>query len=219
MLPRLAESHAQADGTSGVEHMQKSNRTHAVGSHSKRAFDLVLGFLLLPPLSGLAAAIAIAVRLTSKGPVLYWSDRVGRNNRIFRMPKFRTMNVSTPEVATHLLRNPKAHLTVIGPFLRKTSLDELPQIYSILKGDLSFVGPRPALHNQDDLVALRTEHGVHELVPGLTGWAQVNGRDDLPIPVKVKYDCEYLQKRTILFDMTILLRTIVQVLRGDGVTH
>jgi O-antigen biosynthesis protein WbqP len=129
------------------------------------------------------------------------------------------MNVSTPEVATHLLRNPQAHLTVIGPFLRKTSLDELPQIYSILKGDLSFVGPRPALHNQDDLVALRTEYGVHELVPGLTGWAQVNGRDDLPIPVKVEYDCEYLRKRTLLFDMRILLRTIIQVLRGRGVTH
>jgi O-antigen biosynthesis protein WbqP len=219
MFQRLAESHAQVDRTSGVQHMQKANRTHAVGSYSKRAFDLVLSFLLLPLLCGLAAAIAIAVRLTSEGPVLYWSDRVGRNNRIFRMPKFRTMNVSTPEVATHLLLNPEAHLTVIGTFLRKTSLDELPQIYSILKGDLSFVGPRPALHNQDDLVALRTEHGVHELVPGLTGWAQVNGRDDLPIPVKVKYDCEYLQKRTILFDMTILLRTIVQVLRGDGVTH
>jgi O-antigen biosynthesis protein WbqP len=219
MFQRLAESHAQVDRTSGVQHMQKANRTHAVGSYSKRAFDLVLSFLLLPLLCGLAAAIAIAVRLTSEGPVLYWSDRVGRNNRIFRMPKFRTMNISTPEVATHLLLNPEAHLTVIGTFLRKTSLDELPQIYSILKGDLSFVGPRPALHNQDDLVALRTEHGVHELVPGLTGWAQVNGRDDLPIPVKVKYDCEYLQKRTILFDMTILLRTIVQVLRGDGVTH
>jgi O-antigen biosynthesis protein WbqP len=219
MFQRLAESHAQVDRTSGVQHMQKANRTHAVGSYSKRAFDLVLSFLLLPLLCGLAAAIVIAVRLTSEGPVLYWSDRVGRNNRIFRMPKFRTMNISTPEVATHLLLNPEAHLTVIGTFLRKTSLDELPQIYSILKGDLSFVGPRPALHNQDDLVALRTEHGVHELVPGLTGWAQVNGRDDLPIPVKVKYDCEYLQKRTILFDMTILLRTIVQVLRGDGVTH
>ena len=135
------------------------------------------------------------------------------------MPKFRTMKVQTPEVATHLLRDPKAHLTIVGPFLRKTSLDELPQIYSILKGDLSFVGPRPALHNQDDLVALRTEYGVHELVPGLTGWAQVNGRDDLPIPAKVEYDCEYLRKRTFRFDMGILLRTVVQVLRGHGVTH
>jgi O-antigen biosynthesis protein WbqP len=209
---------AQAAGTSGIRHARRSNR-HAGGSYSKRVFDLVLGFFLLPLLCGLAGVIAIAVRLTSKGPVLYWSDRVGRNNRIFRMPKFRTMNMSTPEVATHLLLDPKAHLTVIGTFLRKTSLDELPQIYSILKGDLSFVGPRPALHNQDDLVALRTEHGVHELVPGLTGWAQVNGRDDLPIPVKVKYDCEYLQKQTFLFDMAILLRTIVQVLRGDGVRH
>ena len=135
------------------------------------------------------------------------------------MPKFRTMKVQTPEVATHLLRDPKAHLTIVGPFLRKTSLDELPQIYSILKGDLSFVGPRPALHNQDDLVALRTEHGVHELVPGLTGWAQVNGRDDLPIPAKVEYDCEYLQKRTLLLDIIILLRTIIQVLYGHGVIH
>ena len=135
------------------------------------------------------------------------------------MPKFRTMKVHTPEVATHLLRDPKAHLTVVGPFLRKTSLDELPQIYSILKGDLSFVGPRPALHNQDDLVALRTEHGVHELVPGLTGWAQVNGRDDLPIPAKVEYDCEYLQKRELLLDMIILLRTIIKVIYRQGVSH
>jgi O-antigen biosynthesis protein WbqP len=219
MFQRLAESHTQADGTSGVQHMQKLNRTRAVVSYPKRAFDLLLGLLLLPLLGSLTAAIAIVVRLTSKGPVLYWSDRVGRNNRIFTMPKFRTMKVHTPEVATHLLRDPKAHLTVVGPFLRKTSLDELPQIYSILKGDLSFVGPRPALHNQDDLVALRTELGVHELVPGLTGWAQVNGRDDLPILVKVEYDREYLQKRTFLFDMRIILRTVVQASRGDGVTH
>jgi O-antigen biosynthesis protein WbqP len=219
MIQQLAKPSAQTGGTSGAQRMQKSNRVRAAVSYSKRAFDLVLGFLLLPLLCILMTAIAVAVWLTSKGPVLYWSDRVGRNNRIFRMPKFRTMNVQTPEVATHLLRDPKAHLTAIGPFLRKTSLDELPQIYSILKGDLSFVGPRPALHNQDDLVALRTELGVHELVPGLTGWAQVNGRDDLPIPVKVEYDCEYLRKRTLLFDMRILLRTIVQVLRGSGVTH
>jgi O-antigen biosynthesis protein WbqP len=188
-------------------------------SYRKREFDLILGLLLLPLLCILMAAIAITVWLTSKGPALYWSDRVGRNNTIFRMPKFRTMKVHTPEVATHLLRDPKTHLTVVGPFLRKTSLDELPQIYSILKGDLSFVGPRPALHNQDDLVALRTEHGVHELVPGLTGWAQVHGRDDLPIPAKVEYDCEYLQKRTLLLDIIILLRTIIQVLYGHGVIH
>lgn len=205
-------------GPTIVPHALKPNGTRAA-SYVKRAFDLVVGVLLLPLLAIPMVAIGIAVKLTSKGSILYWSDRVGRNNRIFRMPKFRTMNLHTPEVATHLLRDPKAHLTVIGPFLRKTSLDELPQIYNILKGDLSFVGPRPALHNQDDLVALRTERGIHELIPGLTGWAQVNGRDDLPIPVKVEYDCEYLRKRTLLFDMRILLRTIVQVLRGHGVTH
>ena len=185
----------------------------------KRIFDLALAIVALPLLALPMLLIALAVKFTSKGPVLYWSDRVGRDNKIFRMPKFRSMRTGTPEVATHLLSNSGAYLTSIGPFLRKTSLDELPQVYSILKGDLSFVGPRPALHNQDDLVALRTEQGVHELTPGLTGWAQVNGRDDLPIPIKVKYDCEYLQKRTLLFDMRILLRTIVQVLRGQGVTH
>jgi len=185
----------------------------------KRIFDLALAIVVLPLLAPLMLSIALAVKLTSQGPVLYWSDRVGRDNKIFRMPKIRSMRTDTPEVATHLLSNSSAYLTSIGPFLRKTSLDELPQIYSILKGDLSFVGPRPALYNQDDLVALRTEHGVHELTPGLTGWAQVNGRDDLPIPVKVKYDCEYLRKRTLLFDVRILLRTIVQVLRGQGVAH
>jgi O-antigen biosynthesis protein WbqP len=165
------------------------------------------------------AVIAVAVKLTSKGYILYWSDRVGRDNRIFRMPKFRTMNLGTPEVATHLLKDPDAHLTIIGSFLRKTSLDELPQIYSIFKGDLSFVGPRPALHNQNDLVALRTEHGVHELTPGLTGWAQVNGRDDLPIPQKVEYDCEYLRKKAFFFDLKILCLTFLRVIRGDGVAH
>ena len=165
------------------------------------------------------AVIAVAVKLTSIGSILYWSDRVGRDNRIFRMPKFRTMNLGTPEVATHLLSDPKAHLTIIGSFLRKTSLDELPQIYSVLKGDLSFVGPRPALHNQNDLVALRTEHGVHELTPGLTGWAQVNGRDDLPISQKVEYDCEYLRKRAFLFDLKILCLTFLTVIRRDGVAH
>jgi O-antigen biosynthesis protein WbqP len=185
----------------------------------KRIFDLALAIIALPLLALPMLLIALAVKLTSKGPILYWSDRVGRDNKIFRMPKFRSMRTDTPEVATHLLSNSNAYLTSIGPFLRKTSLDEAPQIYSILKGDLSFVGPRPALYNQDDLVALRTEHGIHGLTPGLTGWAQVNGRDDLPIPVKVKYDCEYLRRRTLLFDMRILLRTIVQVLRGQGVAH
>ena len=218
MFQQLAESPAQAGKTSGEQRMQNSNARAGV-SYRKREFDLILGLLLLPLLCVLMAAIAITVWLTSKGPVLYWSDRVGRNNRIFRMPKFRTMKVHTPEVATHLLRDPKAHLTVVGPFLRKTSLDELPQIYSILKGDLSFVGPRPALHNQDDLVALRTEHGVHELVPGLTGWAQVNGRDDLPIPAKVEYDCEYLQKRALLLDMIILLLTLIRIIYRQGVSH
>jgi len=174
---------------------------------------------LLPLLSIPIAVIAVAVKLTSKGSILYWSDRVGRDNRIFRMPKFRTMNLGTPEVATHLLRDPEAHLTMMGSFLRKTSLDELPQIYSVLKGDLSFVGPRPALHNQNDLVVLRTERGVHELIPGLTGWAQVNGRDDLPIPLKVEYDCEYLRKRAFLFDIKILYLTFLKVIRREGVAH
>ena len=202
-----------------LERPARAQHRNKRGDMVKRIFDLALAIVVLPLLAPLMLSIALAVKLTSQGPVLYWSDRVGRDNKIFRMPKIRSMRTDTPEVATHLLSNSSAYLTSIGPFLRKTSLDELPQIYSILKGDLSFVGPRPALHNQDDLVALRTEHGVHELTPGLTGWAQVNGRDDLPIPVKVKYDCEYLRKRTLLFDVRILLRTIVQVLRGQGVAH
>ena len=188
-------------------------------SYAKRALDIVLGLFLLPTLSIPMTVIAVAVRLTSKGSILYWSDRVGRDNRIFRMPKFRTMNLGTPEVATHLLSHPEAHLTFIGSFLRRTSLDELPQIYSVLKGDLSFVGPRPALHNQNDLVALRTEHGVHHLTPGLTGWAQVNGRDDLPISQKVEYDREYVRKKAFLFDLKILCLTLLRVIRGDGVAH
>mgnify|MGYP001769277473 FL=1 len=185
----------------------------------KRLFDLFLGLtagviLILPIM-----VVAAAVRLTSPGPALYWSDRVGRHNRIFRMPKFRSMRIGTPAVATHLLQDPDAWLTPIGAFLRKTSLDELPQLWSILAGDMSFVGPRPALFNQDDLVALRTEHGVHELVPGLTGWAQVNGRDELPIPDKVALDVEYLRRRSFLFDLRILWLTVVKVLRRDGVSH
>ena len=185
----------------------------------KRTFDLLLGLLaslvlLLPVL-----LVALAVRLTSKGPALYWSDRVGRYNTIFKMPKFRSMRVGTPAVATHLLGNPAAHLTPIGSFLRKSSLDELPQLWSILRGDMSFVGPRPALFNQHDLMALRTEQGVHTLVPGLTGWAQVNGRDELPIPEKVKLDVAYLQRQTLWFDIRILWLTFVKVLRRDGVSH
>jgi len=219
MPPHLLEPFARGKGTYDVKCKEKVLRKSMVIPRAKRAFDVALGILLLPLFSITMMMIALAVKFTSRGPALYWSDRVGRNNKIFRMPKFRTMKVSAPEVATHLLPDPEAHLTAIGPFLRKTSLDELPQIYSILKGDLSFVGPRPALHNQDDLVALRTECGVHELLPGLTGWAQINGRDDLPIPVKVAYDCEYLRKRTLLFDLKILLRTVAKVLRGDGVVH
>lgn len=185
----------------------------------KRLFDLVMSitaaFLLVLPI----LLVALAVKLTSRGPALYWSDRVGRHNRIFRMPKFRSMRVDTPAVATHLLQDPKAYLTPIGSFLRKSSLDELPQLWSILVGDMSFVGPRPALFNQDDLIALRTEQGVDALVPGLTGWAQVNGRDELPIPDKVKLDVEYLQRRSCMFDLHILWLTALKVIRRDGVSH
>ena len=185
----------------------------------KRVFDIFLGclaalVLLLPVL-----LVAIAVRLTSKGPALYWSDRVGRNNVIFKMPKFRSMRVGTPTVATHLLADAALHLTPIGSFLRKSSLDELPQLWSILAGDMSFVGPRPALFNQQDLIALRTAQGVHTLLPGLTGWAQVNGRDELPIPEKVKLDVAYLQRQSLWFDVRILWLTLVKVLRRDGVSH
>ncbi|MGE5466102.1 MAG: sugar transferase [Ignavibacteria bacterium] len=165
------------------------------------------------------ALVALLVKLTSPGPVLYWSDRVGRHNRIFSMPKFRSMRVGTPALATHLLGDAAAHLTPIGSFLRRTSLDELPQLWSVLKGDMSLVGPRPALFNQDDLVDMRTLKGIHELVPGLTGWAQVNGRDDLPIPRKVSYDLEYLQRRSFLFDLRVIWLTFVKVLRRDGVSH
>lgn len=173
----------------------------------------------MPFLLPLIVLIAVLVQLTSSGPVIYWSDRVGRHNKIFRMPKFRSMRVNTPAVATHLLHNPAEWLTPIGPFLRKTSLDELPQLWSILKGDMSFVGPRPALFNQDDLIVLRTDAGVSELLPGLTGWAQINGRDKLSIPEKVKLDIEYLQRRSFAFDLTILWMTFLKVLRRDQVSH
>lgn len=185
----------------------------------KRLFDLAVALVAAVFLALPIVMTALAVRLTSPGPVLYWSDRVGRHNRIFRMPKFRSMRIDTPAVATHLLQNPEQWLTPIGSFLRKSSLDELPQLWSILKGDMSFVGPRPALFNQDDLIALRTEKGVHQLVPGLTGWAQVNGRDELPIPQKVKLDVEYLERRSLLFDMKILWLTALKVLARDGVSH
>ena len=185
----------------------------------KRLFDLCLVLLAALILALPVIVVTLAVRLTSPGPALYWSDRVGRSNRIFRMPKFRSMRIGTPAVATHLLKNPGVYLTPIGSFLRKSSLDELPQLWSILVGDMSFVGPRPALFNQDDLIALRTELGVHEMTPGLTGWAQVNGRDELPIPEKVKLDAEYLRRQSLLFDIWILWLTFVKVLGRDGVSH
>jgi O-antigen biosynthesis protein WbqP len=185
----------------------------------KRFFDLILGFFAIVALLLPALLVAIAVRLTSKGPALYWSDRVGRNNLIFKMPKFRSMRVGAPAVATHLLADARLHLTPIGSFLRKSSLDELPQLWSILAGDMSFVGPRPALFNQQDLIALRTERGVHTLVPGLTGWAQVNGRDELPIPQKVAFDAEYLQRQSLWFDIKILGLTFLKVVKRDGVSH
>ena len=185
----------------------------------KRAFDICLGCLAVLILLVPVLLVAMAVRLTSNGPALYWSDRVGRNNVIFKMPKFRSMRVGTPAVATHLLADAALHLTPIGSFLRKSSLDELPQLWSILVGDMSFVGPRPALFNQQDLIALRTAQGVHTLVPGLTGWAQVNGRDELPIPAKVTLDVAYLQRQSLGFDIRILWLTLVKVLQRDGVSH
>jgi O-antigen biosynthesis protein WbqP len=185
----------------------------------KRLCDLISSSLLLILFAIPMALIALAVKLTSKGPVLYWSDRVGRWNRIFKMPKFRSMRTNAPQVATHLLSNSDAYLTPIGGFLRSSSLDELPQLFSVLNGDLSLVGPRPALFNQDDLIALRTESGVHNLVPGITGWAQVNGRDELPIPEKVRLDCEYLHTRSFWLDLKILAMTVLKVVRREGVSH
>jgi O-antigen biosynthesis protein WbqP len=185
----------------------------------KRAMDLLLALAAAALLIWPMLLVALLVKLTSRGPALYWSDRVGRHNAIFRMPKFRSMRTDTPEVATHLLTRPESHLTPIGSILRKSSLDELPQLWSILRGDMSFVGPRPALFNQQDLIALRTQHGVDALVPGLTGWAQVNGRDDLPIPAKVALDAYYLQHRSLRLDLRILWRTLLHVVRSEGVSH
>jgi O-antigen biosynthesis protein WbqP len=185
----------------------------------KRALDLLLAVIAVVVLTLPLLVIGVLVRLTSRGPALYWSDRVGRHNRIFRMPKFRTMRLHTPAVATHLLENPAAYVTPIGGILRRTSLDELPQLWSILKGDMSFVGPRPALFNQNDLIALRTQQGVHELVPGVTGWAQINGRDELSIPDKVQLDAAYLRRHSLAFDLRILGLTLLRVVRGEGVSH
>lgn len=185
----------------------------------KRLFDVVMSLIIFCVFCIPMLLVAFLVKLTSPGPMLYWSDRVGRNNRIFKMPKFRTMRTNTPAVATHLLNDPDCYMTPVGKFLRKSSLDELPQLYSIIRGDMSFVGPRPALYNQDDLITLRTEKGVHILMPGLTGWAQINGRDELPIPAKVEFDEYYLNHSSFVFDMRILLRTFFQVLRREGVKH
>lgn len=185
----------------------------------KRFFDLSLGVVALIVLTIPLLLVALLVRTTSPGPVLYWSDRIGKGNNVFRMPKFRSMRIGTPAVATHLLNDPASYLTPIGSFLRKSSLDELPQLWSILEGSMSFVGPRPALFNQYDLIELRTKAGVHELLPGLTGWAQVNGRDELPIPDKVMLDAEYLQRRSLWFDVKILWMTLIKVLQREGVSH
>ncbi|RII29450.1 MAG: lipid carrier--UDP-N-acetylgalactosaminyltransferase [Geobacter sp.] len=185
----------------------------------KRLFDLLMSCVVLCLCCGPMLLVALLVKLTSKGPILYWSDRIGRDNSIFKMPKFRTMRTDTPAVATHLLNNPDRYLTPVGKFLRKSSLDELPQLWSIIIGDMSFVGPRPALYNQDDLIALRTENGVHCLTPGLTGWAQINGRDELPITVKVEFDTYYLKHISLALDIKILCLTLFKVLRSDGVQH
>jgi O-antigen biosynthesis protein WbqP len=184
-----------------------------------RETNLILAILLSILFSIPALTIAILVRLTSKGPAVHWSNRVGKNNKIFAMPKFRTMKVDSPDVATHLLKEPDKYLTTLGGFLRKTSLDELPQLWSILKGDMDFVGPRPALYNQDDLIKLRTEAGVHKVAPGVTGWAQIQGRDELPIPKKVQMDKFYVENRSIYFDLKILWQTFFVVLKSKGVSH
>jgi len=185
----------------------------------KRIFDLFTGTALLALLVVPMLLISIAIRLSSKGPALYWSDRVGVNNEIFKMPKFRSMLIDTPCVATHLINKPDSYLSPIGGFLRRTSLDEFPQLFSVLKGNMSFVGPRPALFNQNDLIALRTEKGVDKLLPGITGWAQVNGRDELSIPDKVALDVEYLNRQSFWFDMKILWMTFLKVVKRDGVSH
>ena len=185
----------------------------------KSLFDCVLSLLLLFFFTVPMLFVALMVKVTSTGPVLYWSDRVGKNNSIFKMPKFRTMRIDTPAVATHLLTNPDQFLTPVGKFLRKSSLDELPQLLSILRGDMSFVGPRPALYNQKDLIELRTHKGVHVLTPGLTGWAQINGRDELPVPDKVGFDEYYLLHRSFSFDIKIIFMTAFKVARREGVAH
>lgn len=185
----------------------------------KRGLDLVMAMLAFSLLALPMVAIGLAIKMTSPGPVLYWSDRVGRHNRLFRMPKYRTMRVGTPAVASHLLSNPDQYVTPIGRFLRRTSLDELPQIFSVIKGDMSFVGPRPALYNQEDLIALRCARGIDRVRPGITGWAQINGRDELPIPVKVAFDEYYVRHRSLRLDVKTIWLTFGSVLRARGVDH
>lgn len=185
----------------------------------KRIFDLFLALFLCIMFMPLLLIISLMIKLTSQGPVLYWSKRVGVNNKIFLMPKFRTMRVNTPQVATHLLNDPKSFLTPIGEFLRKSSLDEFPQLFSIIIGEMSFVGPRPALFNQEDLIELRTSKGIDQIKPGLTGWAQINGRDELPIPVKVNFDLEYKLKQNFFFDLKIIFMTVFKVIKKDGISH
>ena len=185
----------------------------------KRLFDIMLSIVLIGIGAIPIVILSLLIKLSSPGPILFWSSRVGINNQVFRMPKFRTMQVDTPNVATHLLRDPDRYLTPIGRILRKTSLDEVPQLFSVLKGDMSFVGPRPALYNQNDLISLRTEKGVHRICPGITGWAQVNGRDDLSIRRKVEYDAHYLTNRSLAFDLRTIVRTLTSVLKQEGVNH
>jgi len=185
----------------------------------KRIFDIILSLIATISLAIPGIVIAIVVKSTSRGPVLYWSERIGKNNIAFRMPKFRSMRVETPTVATHLLTDPASHLTSVGAFLRQTSLDEIPQLYNIFRGDMSFVGPRPALYNQHDLIEMRTHLNIHTLKPGLTGWAQVNGRDDLPLPQKVTLDSDYLARQSLSFDIYIIWLTLLKVIRREGVSH
>jgi O-antigen biosynthesis protein WbqP len=185
----------------------------------KRLFDLLLAIFLLILFAPILIVVAIIIKLSDPGPALYWSKRVGRHNKLFMMPKFRSMKLSTPQVATHLLTNPEQYLISIGGFIRKSSIDELPQLLSVIKGDMSFVGPRPALFNQDDLIQLRTQHGVHELIPGITGWAQINGRDEIPIPKKVAFEVEYLKQKNFLLDLKIIFLTAYKVIKKENVSH
>lgn len=185
----------------------------------KRFIDFTTALILIIIMALPMALIVILIKLTSAGPAIYWSERVGKGNKNFIMPKFRTMRKDSPTLATHLMQNVESYLTPLGSFLRKTSLDELPQLWSVLKGDMSFVGPRPALFNQDDLIALRTEKSIHQLIPGITGWAQINGRDDLPISVKVEYDEYYLKNKSFFFDLKILWNTLFKVIKKEGVAH